>query len=322
MRPLKIRLQECLTTNQMNQPFSINNHLANTNSGIEITRLCAVILITFTHTTHSVESGLLFVILEQLPTFGTAILSVISGYLYIVVSSKKPDLFQKKVKSLLVPYLIANAVVLALVLIANYGFGHNMLNRLAFDENLILDGLLALNRAPINPPTYFIRDVFVIFAILSLVFQREVKALFVLVPVLAFGSLFLNPGIVFLFAAGCFYAQFGGRFEKQSVIILFFILSVATAVFAIEYLKFPVAILLFIAIVDLKFPTYKTGRFSYLLHLYHSPVMIVAYAASVRFVDDVLSLVLIQILVAIVAAYVIFLASCVYKPLLILSGGR
>ena len=69
--------------------------------GIELVRLIAVILITFTHTRNNLESGFTYFIVEELPKYGTAILSIISGYLYYTISRHKAGLFDKKIKSFL-----------------------------------------------------------------------------------------------------------------------------------------------------------------------------------------------------------------------------
>ena len=144
-------------------------------SSIELIRLIAVILIVFTHTRNELEDGLAYFIVQRIPTFGTAILSIISGYLYFEISQHKKNLFFKKIKSLAIPYLIANITVLFLVLFAYYFFGYDTLNRLNFDFTLITEGIFSFNSAPINPPTYFIRDIFIIFSIIALVTQKEFK---------------------------------------------------------------------------------------------------------------------------------------------------
>jgi hypothetical protein len=59
-----------------------------------------------------------------------------------------------------------------LVLILNYGFGYNPLNRLSYDFSILTQGLFALNERPINPPTYFITDIFVLFSIIALFTQK------------------------------------------------------------------------------------------------------------------------------------------------------
>ena len=128
---------------------------------IELIRLVAVILITFTHTRNDLQSGYIFFVVEKMPTFGTAILSIVSGYLYYSVSLKK-KIFIKKIKTLLIPYLIANISVIIIVFSTILLLDYNPLNRLSLDSSLILEGIFSLNSPPINPPTYFIRDIFII----------------------------------------------------------------------------------------------------------------------------------------------------------------
>lgn len=77
---------------------------------IELIRLIAVVLITYTHTRHELDNGIVYFIVEWLPIFGTAILSIMSGYLYYTISRKKDHLFQKKIKSLAIPFMIANNI--------------------------------------------------------------------------------------------------------------------------------------------------------------------------------------------------------------------
>ena len=71
------------------------------NSGIELLRIVAVILITFTHTRNNLEDGYFYFFIEKLPTYGTSILSIISGYLYFTITRKSDiSLFKKKYKPL------------------------------------------------------------------------------------------------------------------------------------------------------------------------------------------------------------------------------
>lgn len=116
-------------------------------------RLVAVILIVFTHTRNDLTNGISFFIIEKIPTFGTAILSIVSGYLYFEISRLKPNLFLNKIKSLAIPYLIANVLILSMVLFFKYVLGYDSLNRLPYDYTLLTEGIFALNSVPINPPT-------------------------------------------------------------------------------------------------------------------------------------------------------------------------
>ena len=274
--------------------------------GIELVRLIAVILITFTHTRNNLESGFTYFIVEELPKYGTAILSIISGYLYYTISRHKTGLFDKKIKSLVIPYLIANFSILFLVLIFNYGFGYNPLNRLSYDWSIVLEGLFSLNSPPINPPTYFIRDIFILFSIIALITQKEWKALLVLIPFLLFGKLIIRWDIAFLFVSGIIYAMVSERLNKNILLSVCGLSVVVVVLFFDAYLKFPVALLLFMLTVDLKIKYLNTGRFSYLLHLYHSPVMVITYPVISYLISDATLRVVTQIIWAIAMAYLLF----------------
>lgn len=290
--------------------------------GIELVRLIAVILITFTHTRNNLESGFTYFIVEELPKYGTAILSIISGYLYYTISRHKAGLFDKKIKSLVIPYLIANFSILFLVLIFNYGFGYNPLNRLSYDWSIVLEGLFSLNSPPINPPTYFIRDIFILFSIIALITQKEWKALLVLIPFVLFGKLIIRWDIAFLFVSGIIYAMASERLNKNILLSICGLSIVVVVLFFDAYLKFPVALFLFMLTVDLKIKYLNTGRFSYLLHLYHSPVMVITYPVISYLISDITLRVVTQIIWAIAMAYLLFLTTKKIPVLKILSGGR
>lgn len=289
---------------------------------IEVIRLIAVVLISFTHTRNDLESGFAYIIVERLPLFGTAILSIISGYLYYSVSRNKKGLFLKKIKSLAIPYMIANISVLLIVLGLNFFFGYNALNRLSYDSSIIWEGVLSFNSPPINPPTYFIRDIFVIFSIIALFCQREYKALFVVIPLIMFGTLILRNDVAFLFIIGLIFAHLKERLNQK---LLFFSTIITTLIIGFwfsDYLKFPVSFLIFIIAIDLDFKFFNTGGYSYLLHLYHAPIIVITYPVINALVDNPLLNILIQIIIAIVAVYVLFQYTKRYKFLKILSGGR
>jgi len=289
---------------------------------IELIRLLAVILITFTHTRNELESGALYFIIEKLPTYGTAILSIISGFLYYTVSRKNKNLFYKKIKSLAIPYLIANVSVLIMVLIFNYFFGYNALNRLTYDSSLILEGLFSLNTPPINPPTYFIRDIFIIFSIIALFSQKQYKPLFFLAPLVFFGTLILRFDVPVLFLVGVLFALIKENINKNYVIMTTSIITILICYFWPEYLKYPLSFLVFIITLDLKFKFFNTGRYSYLLHLYHSPIMVISFPLLSLLTDHYLIIIFGQILITILCVYLLFAFTKKYDALKILSVGR
>lgn len=66
----------------------------------------------------------------------------------------------------------------------------------------------------------------------------------------------------------------------------------------------------------------NTGRYSYLLHLYHSPIMVISFPVIDRIIESPTLKIVTQIVWAIVMVYILFLASKKSSFLRILSGGR
>jgi len=291
-------------------------------SSIELIRLIAVILIVFTHTRNELEDGIAYFIVERIPTFGTAILSIISGYLYYEISRHKGNLFLKKFKSLAIPYLIANISVLILAVMANYVFGFDTLNRLSFDFSLITEGIFSFNSPPINPPTYFIRDIFIIFSIIALITQKEFKTLFIIIPFVLFGTLILRLDVAFLFLIGVLYSEYKNTIDKKILTVTVLIISLIIGAFYSDFLKFPFSFLAFILLINIQFPSLNTGRFSYLLHLYHSPIIVISYPILSSFIENPMLKIFAQILIAIFFVYLLFLITKKYTFLKVLSGGR
>lgn len=289
---------------------------------IELIRLIAVVLITFTHTRHHLESGLLFFIVESVPKVGTLLLSIISGYLYWTISRAKTNLLKKKIKSLLIPYLISNILIFGIAVTLYVFFNINFLNRLSYDLSLITEGLLSLHVPPINPPTYFIRDIFVVFLLIDLLKNKNLKTLFFLIPILIFGKLLIRVDILLLFILGTATPYILNKFNKKALYILLAFASLVIYIYLPEYIKYPLAYLIFVLVIDINIKFVKTGGYSYILHLYHAPLMMLIYPllASHNF-NDPLSI-LLQIIFAIAMTFVIYLLTRKIKFLQIISGGR
>jgi hypothetical protein len=294
---------------------------------IELIRLLAVILITFTHTRHSItpESSLTYFIVEELPTIGTVLLSIVSGYLYRKVSFDKPRIFFNKVKTLLIPFLIANLVVLTLVLVANYVFDINFLNRLTFDISLFTEGILALNSPPINPPTYFIRDIFVIFVLIEFIRNRNLYMLLIIIPLLVFGKLLLRYDILLLFLLGMTIANYDAfltplKTKRIICVVLFLVSLVMIFQTDVTWYKYPVALLIFVLVINWKVKFYNVGSYSYLLHLYHSPIIVATYPVIEKLNGNDFIRVLIQVMVSFMAVYVLYLITRKITSLRILCG--
>lgn len=292
--------------------------------GIEIARLIAVLLITFNHTKHNlIEGGTAYWIFEQLPLFGTPLLLLVCGYLFSAVSKRKNEpLFRKKVKSLLIPFLMANLVVLLPVAFFYYVLDINYLNRLVFDYTIITDGIFALNNVPINPPTYFIRDIFIVFVAVELILYKNWKMLFILVPLLIFGRVIIRWDIPLIFAVGYLLDAYAHYLKKYWLYTAAVILITLSVINDNLYLNNAVGLLLFLVSLEIKVKFIKTGAYTYLLHLYHSPVMVFSYPILSLFIENEVINVICQIIISMVSIYLLYLLTRRFSKLQILSGFR
>jgi hypothetical protein len=186
----------------------------------------------------------------------------------------------------------------------------------------LIDGIFSLNTTPINPPTYFIRDIFIIFSIIALVTQREFKTLLIIIPFLLFGTLILRLDVAFLFLIGILFSKYKSYLDKKYLIIITILISLIFSIYFTDFLKFPISFLVFILLIDIQFNFYNTGRFSYLLHLYHSPIIVISYPILSAFIDNPILKIAAQILIALIFTYLFFLISKKFKFLEIMSGGR
>lgn len=292
------------------------------NYNVDLIRLIAVFLITFTHTRHHLNEGFVFYMIEIVPKYGTLILSIISGYFYWKVSKSHKNLLNKKVRSLLIPYLLANILVLIPVLILNYAFNIDFLNRLEFGHQLITEGILSMNSAPINPPTYFVRDIFIIFVMIELITKRNFYTLLILIPLAIWGDLLIRPDILVLFAVGVFLANFKEKISRNHLIFSTMIVTIILFFLYPNFIRYALAILIFLVLIDLDIHFVKTGGYSYLLHLYHSPVLVISFPIISRFVANQYLSLLLQITTAVLSVYGLYLITRKYEKLRILSGGR
>ena len=289
---------------------------------LEFLRLIAVILVTFTHTRNNFTGGWEMLIFEDFPKIGTLVLSIISGYLYSEVTYNRKNLLKDKFKKLYIPYFIANLLVVVLVIIASY-FGYHFLNRYSIDYVLFTEGLFALNVPPVNPPTYFIRDIFIVFILIDLFKNKNYTALLIIIPLVIFGKLFIRIDILLLFAVGVLISKYTVFIKKNYFYILIFltISSIITLIKTpIDIYKYPIAFLFFMIMLQVQIKFYNVGAFSYLLHLYHSPIMVVS--AFFLKIDNPILFVLAQIFAALLGAYLLYITTRIIKPLRVLSGGK
>ena len=288
----------------------------------EFARLICVLLLIFTHTRHNYSEGLAYFILEEVPKIGTLILSLISGYLYYSVSRKSKNILEKKVKSLLIPYLIANISVLSLVLIANFIFEINFLNRLDFNFDLIFEGIMALNSPPINPPTFFIRDIFIIFVLIEIFRNKKYFLLMLILPLAIYGELILRYEILYLFLIGLLTAKYSEKLGNSAIIMTTVIFWLPLFYFNIAEVKHLMSILFFIVILAVNLNFKNVGGFTYLLHLYHSPIIVFVYPIISYYFSNQLVLVIYQIILSIIFIYALYFFTRKISFLKLISGQR
>tara|TARA_S200000501_G_scaffold218306_1_gene204861 strand:- start:2648 stop:3529 length:882 start_codon:yes stop_codon:yes gene_type:complete len=288
----------------------------------EFARLICVLLLIFTHTRHNYSEGLTYFILEEVPKIGTLILSLISGYLYYSVSRKNKNIFEKKVKSLLIPYLIANISVLSLVVIANFIFEINFLNRLDFNFDLFFEGIIALNSPPINPPTFFIRDIFIIFVLIEIFRNKKYFLLVLILPLAIYGELILRYEILYLFVIGLITAKYSEKLGKSAIILIIAIFWLPLFYFNIAEIKHLLSILFFIGILSVNLNFKNVGGFTYLLHLYHSPIIVFVYPIISYYFSNQLVLIISQIILSIIFIYAFYFLTRKITFLKLISGQR
>ncbi len=297
------------------------------NYSLEVIRLLAVILITFTHTKNDFHTGIPQFLFQELPLLGTILLSLISGFLYYKVSKNKNNLLRHKVKTLLIPYLVANVLILGLVLLAYFVFHQNYLQRLTFDSTLFTEGILALHSPPINPPTYFIRDLFIVFVCIEIIKNRNIYLFIGFLLLCLFGKPFLRLDIPLLFLIGLGIAHFSSFIDHYRTKILLTLLSISLCIWifqpsAIEILKFPISLFIFIYMINRNFTFYNVGAYTYLLHLYHVPFIVVSYPLLNRIVQHAFCNVGYQIIISLALTYILFMITRKYKSLRFICGGK
>ena len=289
---------------------------------IELLRIVCVVLLVFTHTRHNFEDGIMHFILYDLPKYGTLILSIISGYLYYSISRKNKNLFEKKIKSLAIPFLFANLSVVIIVSVIFVFFDLNYLNRLSFDSGLILEGIFSLNSPPINPPTYFIRDIFIIFVLVEILINKKFKLIFLLLPFALFGELILRYEILVLFVVGIVVSKYLNNKNQKYIQLTLLILVFLAYLFYEPIMKHLISIFIFVSIINMNVKFFNVGGYTYLLHLYHSPVIVFIYPLLSNYISNIYWLVFSQIILSIIMVYLLFLITRRFTVLKILSGQR
>lgn len=133
------------------------------------------------------------------------ILTVISGYLAVSSFRKRSygDFVKSKAKRLLLPFIVWNLIVLLVGFIMYKGMNHDLAGVSAIDSlKSAIFAVIGIYRLPINAPTYFLRDLFMLMLItpfIHLACQRLDR----------FIALFIAYSIIFWSAPGISFSVFG-----------------------------------------------------------------------------------------------------------------
>src|SRR5690606_33030837 len=108
---------------------------------------------------------------------------------------------------------------------------------------------------------------------------------------------------------------------KQIIVILLAIVSLLL-IFktGVSVYKYPIALLVFIWAISTKIKFYNVGAYSYLLHLYHSPIIVCLYPLIKRISSNEFLLVLLQVVVSFVCGYLLYIVTRKIPCLRILCG--
>lgn len=148
---------------------------------VELTRICMIIGLVYLHCPPYVPIGEIgpgvFDFPKGLVQNGlfratVPVLTVISGYLYFRRFSPGtyPDTLRKKVTTLLVPMVLWN-----LLLFVDYEFFKRAFPAIKLGHDIVWwNALFSLTEQPINYPTWFLRDLFVL-AVLGIVFDQLLR---------------------------------------------------------------------------------------------------------------------------------------------------
>lgn len=141
------------------------------------------------------------------------------------------------------------------------------------------------------------------------------------------GKLFLRLDIVVLFASGMVIAYFSD-WIKLNRNIIYLILIPATIIFAyfysanISFIKYPISLLIFILLLNNKIMFYNVGAFTYLLHLYHSPIIVVLHPIISKLTKNNVLNPILQVILSIFFVYVLYLLTRKITFLKILTGQK
>ena len=234
------------------------------------------------------------------------VLTLISGYL--LFSSKLPQhpklLVSRKFKSLVIPFLIFNLPLVAIVFVLQ-SFGTLALSYQLVPANLatLADAALSLSAAPLNYPLYFLRDLFVLCVlspVLAVLLRRAPLPGLILVGLIFMldldGWLVIRTDMPVTFYIGGLCAMHKvdmRRLDRHApaCIALFIALCCAVVAFKVKnttglrliapMLVWPAASLL----VGTRFGTWMAGmgKYSFFIFLMHAPILMATWMVYSRY---------------------------------------
>lgn len=234
------------------------------------------------------------------------VLTLISGYL--LFSSKLPQhpklLISRKFKSLVIPFLIFNVPLVAVVFLLQ-SFGTLALSYQLVPANIktLADAALSLSAAPLNYPLYFLRDLFVLCLlapVFALLLRRSPLPGLILVGLIFMldldGWLVIRTDMPVTFYLGglCALHQVDMRRldrHAPACIALFIAMCCAVIAFKIKnttglrlvapMLVWPAASLL----VGTRFGTWAAGmgKYSFFIFLMHAPILMATWMIYSRY---------------------------------------
>lgn len=301
-----------------------------TSARIEILRILLIVAIIFVHIPFDDETSpyrddahwanwFVLLIRDGFGRLGVPLLSIISGYLAATSKHVYLELWRRKVKTLLIPFLMFNISVATFVAVLQLnGAG-------TFWPWFVDGGALAWANAffsvtdrPVNEPLYFLRDLFLCFLFLPVLryatSRQPVLTIALLAVLTIFDALwpvFLVSKITLAFAIGLALGQRGfdpaGRFAlgwwALPALFLIAAINAYLRVIGIPALDDAMEILTIdIAMVTIMFVAAvvcwslsgsllasrwgpklaKAGDFSFVLFLTHQPIGVVAFVAAKR----------------------------------------
>lgn len=142
---------------------------------------------------------------------GVPILTLISGYLaYLTISRKSYAVFVgEKFVRILIPFLVWNAIMLAFMWLIYARLGSDPWGEIGRLESAgdAITAIVGYNRLPINAPTYFLRDLFLILLITPIIewITRDRVVALACVAALAVMVMTVIPVGIVLFDLGLLY---------------------------------------------------------------------------------------------------------------------